>query len=322
MRSLSRALLFATSALALPTAVNAQDTAPAPQEAAPEAAPQKDSGAIADIVVTAQRRSENLTSVPLAISAQTGAALQASGITSISDVKFSTPGFIAQSGTGYTQIYIRGIGNGVYVGADPSVATFVDDIPHVYGSLVEDLVNVERVEILKGAQGGLYGRNASGGVVNIITKQPSDKASGDIRLTGGTRDTFKGSVYWNLPLSDKIAWNFSLTRNWHGPYRDNVAYRNPYPANLTILGLNANSLSNPTKLNNENVWSVDSKVRVRLTDNFKVTLAADYTDDHDASGNGWLSTTPDISYGAYRGLLRSSWVLTQPMQSRCRNGQP
>src|SRR5579871_1438429 len=109
-------LLLATSSLAFSTSVLAQET-PAPQPgndaiAASQAdapAAQGDAVGLGEIVVTAQRRSENLTSVPLSISAQTGAGLAASGVKDLTDIKFSTPGFIAQSGTGYTQIYIRGI---------------------------------------------------------------------------------------------------------------------------------------------------------------------------------------------------------------------
>jgi iron complex outermembrane receptor protein len=249
-----------------------------------------------EIVVTAQHRSENVMSVPLAISALPGAALQAAGIKDLTGIRFSTPGFIAQSGTGYTQIYIRGIGNGIFVGADPSVATFVDDVPHVYGSLVDDLVNVERVEVLKGAQGGLYGRNASGGVVNIITRQPSNKLAAEIRLTGATHATFQGSGYINLPLGERAAMNVSVTRNWHGPYRENVAYRQPYtgPGAATF-----NALATPGDLQDQNVWSVDSKLRVNLTDAVKVTFQGDYTNKHDADGNGWLNTTPALTYGTY-----------------------
>jgi iron complex outermembrane receptor protein len=254
--------------------------------------------------------------VPLSISAQTGQAMIASGMRNLTDVKFNTPGFIAQSGTGYTQIYIRGIGNGVYVGADPSIATFVDDVPHPYGSLVEDLVNVERVEVLKGAQGGLYGRNASGGVVNIITKQPSDRFSAFGRFTGASRKTFNGSIYVNMPLNDRIAWNFSLTRNWHAPYRKNVAYRNPYPGQTAVDPFagpfNPNAIAKPGKLNNLNVWSFDTKLRVKLTDNLKVTLSADYTDDHDASGNGWLQTTPDFTYAVYESMALARGVTPVP----------
>src|SRR3546814_1112574 len=69
--------------------------------------------------------------------------------------------------------YIRGIGNAIFLGADPSVATFVDDVPQIYGAMIDSLSDVERIEVLKGAQGGLYGRNATAGVINIITRKPS-----------------------------------------------------------------------------------------------------------------------------------------------------
>ena len=214
--------------------------------AAPQAAAEDASAGIEEIVVTAQRRAENVMSVPLAISASTGPMLQAAGIKDLTAIRFATPGFIAQAGTGYTQIYIRGIGNGVFVGADPSVATFVDDVPRVYGSLVDDLVNVDRVEILKGAQGGLYGRNSSGGVVNIITKQPTDEIHAQARLTAATRKTYQGSVYVNVPFNDRIAMNLSATRNYHGPYRKNIAFSQPYSGFPAAAA--ANRLANPGKL--------------------------------------------------------------------------
>jgi iron complex outermembrane recepter protein len=270
---------------------------PVQAQAQPQDTREEKSGGGGEIVVTAQRREESLTKVPLSIVAETGEALAAKGIEGLTGVRFSTPGFIAQTGTGYTQIYIRGIGNGVYVGADPSVATFVDDVPFVYGSLVDDLVNVERVEILKGAQGGLYGRNASGGVVNIITRQPSDELSGIVRTKIGSRETVLASAYVNVPLSENAAWNVSATRNWHGGYRKNVAFDQPYSGADAANGFNTNA--RPGKLNNLDVWSFDTKLRVNLTDNFKVTLGADYTDDRDASGNGWLTRTPERTRGTY-----------------------
>lgn len=286
-------LLLSTTALS--TTALAQDAS-----SGSDAREQSASSGVQEIIVTAQRRSQTLTKVPLSIAAATGEQLASSGIESISDVKFSTPGFISQSGTGYTQIYIRGIGNGVFVGADPSVATFVDDVPRVYGSMVEDLINVERVEILKGAQGGLYGRNASGGVVNIYTRQPSDEFSVKARVTGANRETVQASAYANVPLSDRAAWNVVATRNSHGPYRKNVAFDSPYTGADAAKGFN--TLAKPGELNNQDVWSFDSKLRVDLADNFKVTLAGDYSDDSDAGGNGWLNTTPERTYGTYRFL--------------------
>ena len=141
--------LTSFSVLLLASAAGAQTVPPVSQ------APQASDGGIQDIIVTAQRRSQSLTSVPLSITATTGDALKSSGIKDISSLSLTTPAFLASSGVGYTQLFIRGIGNSIYVGADPSVATFVDDVPHIYASLVNNFINVDRVEVLKGAQGGL-----------------------------------------------------------------------------------------------------------------------------------------------------------------------
>src|SRR5579862_6787952 len=165
---------------------------------AQDAPPPSDNGngsKLQDIVVTAQRKSENVVNVPLSIQAITGASLSEHNIQKFDQLNFTTPGFLTQSGTGYTEAFIRGIGNNVQVGADPSVTVNIDDVPHVYGSLISDFVNVERIEVLKGAQGGLYGRNATGGVVNIITKQPTDKFSGDATVSYGSYQTLDASAY-------------------------------------------------------------------------------------------------------------------------------
>ena len=258
-----------------------------------------DSG-LQDIVVTAQRRAQNLLSVPLSISATTGEALQKTGLKDISSLTYNTPGLIAESGVGYTQLYIRGIGNGIFVGADPSIATFVDDVPRIYGSLINTFINVERVEVLKGAQGGLYGRNATGGVVNIITRQPSDKLSAEGRISYGERNTFEAAAYANIPITDRIAWNFSIDRQKHDPYVKNLAVKNPLTAanfpgdpDSAADAATINEGSDPPKgTNNRNFWAADTKLRIQPTDNLKITLGGDYARKHDSDGNGWFNETP------------------------------
>src|SRR6266403_3757262 len=103
-------LMIAAPAVALDTAAatTASDTA-------------SDNGGLEEIVVTAQRKSENVLRVPVSISAATGDQLISSGIDQISSLQFTTPGFYTDNGVGYTQIYLRGIGNNIFVGADPSV---------------------------------------------------------------------------------------------------------------------------------------------------------------------------------------------------------
>ena len=126
--------------------------------------------------------------------------------------------------SGFTEIYIRGIGNDIYSGADPSVATFVDDVPHIWGSSSDSLLDVERVEVLKGAQGGLYGRNATGGVVNVITRQPNtEKLEANSLLDYGEKSTLRAASYPNLPVNDRIAVNVAGERDHQNAYMPNYS---------------------------------------------------------------------------------------------------
>jgi iron complex outermembrane receptor protein len=287
-------LLVSVSTLAS-TAAFAQDAPPPPAN----------NNGIQDIIVTAQRRAENVINVPLSIQAITGKSLQDHNIQKFDQLNFTTPGFVVQSGTGYTEAFIRGVGNAVLVGADPSVTVNIDDVPHVYGSLISDFANVERVEVLKGAQGGLYGRNATGGVVNIITKQPGDKLTGDAQVSYGSYKTLDASVYLNIPIvGDKIDWNIAANRYAHDGYVKNLAPKNPYVDNfpgdtggLSFLNPTGALINQkgPGQLNNQNVWNVDSKLLLRPTDNLKITIGADYTAKNDAGGNGW-GVFPEAGY--------------------------
>jgi iron complex outermembrane receptor protein len=316
MKGTIAALFVGVSTLAS-TAALAQDAPPAA----------RNNNGLQDIIVTAQRKAENVINVPLSIQAITGSALKEHNITKFDQLNFTTPGFVVQSGTGYTEAFIRGVGNAVLVGADPSVTVNVDDVPHVYGSLISDFANVERVEVLKGAQGGLYGRNATGGVVNIITKQPTDKLSFDGTMSYGSYQTWDASAYLNIPIvGDKIDWNIAANRYAHDGYVQNKAPKNPYAsgvyagdlanydtstglscaspgvgtcvANAGLGGLNPGSpgqQKGPGPLNNQNVWNVDSKLLLRPVDNLKITIGADYTAKNDAGGNGW-GLFPDAGY--------------------------
>lgn len=294
----------------------------------PSPAAQPDTTALGEIIVTAQRRAQNLLSVPLSISATTGPQLQASGIRQISQLQYTTPGFLPQQGVGYTQIYIRGIGNNIFVGADPSVATYVDDVPRIYGSLVNNFVNVERVEVLKGAQGGLYGRNATGGVVNIITRQPSSSYEAEARVSYGTKNTLDAQAYLNVPFGDQIAWNFAAERSSHDYYVKNLEQPNPltpamFPNGggpvLATVGVVTpaqtaaffNSAIRPSPgYGDQDFWSVDSKLRVKFTDDLKITIDGDYSRKRDSEGNQWFLTSPAYSQAVDTAILGGFGVQT------------
>ncbi len=152
------------------------------------AAAQDNMAAVGDgetIVVTAQKREQQIQDVPASVQAFDGAALARAGISNLDDLQFLTPGLSITPFQSESQLFIRGIGNNVNApGLDPSNAVHLNGVYLSRPSLaLLDFHDIERVEVLKGPQGTLYGRNATGGAVNIITARPSDDP--DYRLTAG-----------------------------------------------------------------------------------------------------------------------------------------
>lgn len=276
-----------------------------------------------EIIVTAQRREQSLLQVPLSIQAATGEQLQKSGIKELTALQFTVPGYLPQTNSGFTQIFIRGIGNAIYLGADPSVASFVDDVPRIYGSMSDNLVDVERVEVLKGAQGGLYGRNATGGVVNIITRQPStEEVKGSFVGGYGEKKTFRAAAFINVPISETVAVSLSGERASHDDYIKNFSTGTAYTAanfpTGSFLGTAQqtadvfNSALAKPKIENQDFWSFRGKLLLKPSDTLKITLAADYYKKDDNSGAGQIQTRPDLTQaalGAYFGLFGINAVI-------------
>lgn len=131
--------------------------------------------ALEEITVTAQRRSENLMTVPVAVSVISGESLAASGIGSTGDLKLVTPGLVYDELDGFPLYYIRGVGTDfTQPGVNAAVAIYNDGIYQNFSqSSSQSLLDVERVEVLKGPQGTLYGRNSTAGAINIITRRPA-----------------------------------------------------------------------------------------------------------------------------------------------------
>ncbi len=188
-------------------------------------------GGIEEITVTALRHAQSIMTVPAAIQATTIQQLNNQGIHNLTDIELVTPGYSVVDSSGYTQIFIRGIGNNNFVGPDNSVATYVDDVPRPSSQFMNQFVDVSRVEVLKGAQGGLYGRNATGGVVNVITEQPStDAFYGHGRVSYGEFDTIDAGAFVNMPVTDTLAVSLAAEHDSHSAYIKNIAIKNPYSA--------------------------------------------------------------------------------------------
>jgi iron complex outermembrane receptor protein len=225
-----------------------------------------------EIVVTAQRRAERYVDVPASVSVATAQQLSESGINNSHDLRLLTPGLnVTQQGL-YTQPTIRGVGTSVTgPGADPNVAIYVDGVyqPN-QGAALFDFANIERVETLKGPQGTLYGRNATGGAVVVTTRAPSlDVQGGRFEASYGSFNESVVSAYYNLPISDTFAMNFALYNRQNDGYTDNV-----------ITGEDASVTE---------AFNARMRVLIQPTDNLRFLFTASHTDSFDSTA---FSYTP------------------------------
>ncbi|WP_157219203.1 TonB-dependent receptor [Flavisphingomonas formosensis] len=181
-------------------------TSPAPAQSEAD-----EGNGLADIVVTAQKRGENLQNVPIAISAVTADIAQKAGISGPEQLTQLMPGvtFTRQAQGGVP--FIRGIGTtSSFVGNEPSVALFVDDVYLVSGNAaVFDFNNISAVEVLKGPQGTLFGRNATGGVIHVKTRNPTYDTKVDANIGYANYDTVTGQLYGSTGLTKNVAVNIA-----------------------------------------------------------------------------------------------------------------
>ncbi len=175
-----------------------------------DAAPEGGTGAVlAEVFVTAQKRKETIDTTPIAVSALTGAQLQARGVTTVTGLTSNVPDLQVHTVAvdGYFGVAIRGISNLVYTpDANPAVATYIDgvyvDLP--YG-LTDELFDLSRIEVLRGPQGTLYGRNSTGGEVNIITASPEHVFDANWDASYGNYNDFMTRAMVNVPVSHSFA---------------------------------------------------------------------------------------------------------------------
>jgi iron complex outermembrane receptor protein len=228
----------------------------------------ENTGGLDEIVVTAQHREENLRDVPIAVNAISANVLQNGGISDSSALVQAVPSLnFTRSGPSGIFV-IRGVAtpNGAS-GEEGSTAVYVDDVymPDL-ASTINTFNNIQRVEVLNGPQGTLFGRNATGGLIRIITRDPGDKAEANALVGYGNYNTLNGQAYVSTPLSDKAAVDLAFTGQNQG------------------RGFGYDPTQN-RRVRAQNYWGLRSKLIARPTDNLKVTLAGDYyhTDDTSAT---------------------------------------
>jgi outer membrane receptor protein involved in Fe transport len=182
-------------------------------------APAFSQAALEEIIVTAQKREQSLQDVPIAISALSGDALRSAVVNDIFDLRAAVPALEVRAvdppsqGTAFA---LRGLGTSVFnMGFEPTVATFLDGVYRSRSGLLAstDLVDMERIEVLKGPQGTLFGKNTSGGVVTMYTHKPDlEKTAGSVDLSYEEYNRVRANGMVNLPLSSTAA--LRLTGSW------------------------------------------------------------------------------------------------------------
>jgi iron complex outermembrane receptor protein len=209
-------------------------TAPGP---ASQGAGQAQSGAqpAADgneVVVTAQKRKQSLQKVPLAVSAFTSRERDVMGIDSAQDLVKFTPSMSFSQNPQF--IYIRGIGqSSTSPSVEPGVAIYNDgvysgDLPSNASSLGASSLLADRIEVLRGPQGTLYGKNTNGGAINIISKRPTDDFTAELRETLGDYEISKTGATVSGPITDKLRYRLTATYDWQGQgYTHNIAGTDP-----------------------------------------------------------------------------------------------
>nr|WP_087575428.1 TonB-dependent receptor [Sphingomonas sp. CDS-1] len=238
-----------------------------------------DDAATDDIIVTAQKRSERLQDVPISISAFGNKQLQTQGITSSSDLTQVTPGLNVTENSSFVVPFIRGVGSTAIVpGEVGSVSTYIDGVyvPVNVGAIYE-LANVQSIQILKGPQGTLFGRNTAGGAILITTQPPGFDWTGKLSASYGNFNDRSAHGYVNGPLSDTVAVSVLGDYTAHDGYLHDI-------------------IGNRRAGQREN-YSGRAALLFKPTDRLTFTLGADYFFFDDASGilaqprNGYLGQT-------------------------------
>jgi len=217
--------------------------------------PQSDADQLQEITVTAERREEGLQRVPVAVSVVQGSLATKQGVIDTNDLTIAVPGLQFAYGPAGVSPFIRGVGSTYSsAGAEPSVATYVDGvyIGSSEGSLFS-FNNIDRIEVLKGPQGTLFGRNATGGVVQVITKDPSPTPSADVTIGYANYDTTTATFYGTTGILPTLSTDLAV----YAKDQDNGWGHNLFNGSKTYT-------NSEYAVRNKWLWAPTSSTQVRL----------------------------------------------------------
>lgn len=272
---------FRLRPLALATAIVATLPGVALAQGGNAAATITDASQLETITVTATRRAESLQNVPIAVSVLKGDELAKTNRNSVATIAAVVPtlNFRTNASNKDASLFVRGVGTiSTSPGVEPTVSTVIDGVVYARaGQATLDLFNIERIEVLRGPQGTLFGKNASAGVLNIVTKEPTTETSGFIDTSyfgGGDEKRISAGIAGSL--TDKARGSLAVL--W-GDYDGNVT-----------------NIFNGDKVNGYSKEGIRGKLVLTPSDDLKVTLAADYLNSEDTIPVGVLYRNSTAAY--------------------------
>jgi iron complex outermembrane recepter protein len=300
------------------------------------------SDTLEEIVVTAQKRAEDVQQVPIAITAISAQVLEEKGITNVSQLSNLAPNVNLDAGTPFSgsdtvlSAYIRGIGQDDFAfNLDPGVGVYVDGV-YLARSVGANtsMLDVDRVEILKGPQGTLFGRNSIGGAISIVTRDPGNEFAVKGEVTGGDFNRLDTKLSFDLPIAERILSTVSFSEEKRDGYQQRIPYVQtnvngsagipdcttptcPYivdaPQAFPAAGYQSGEAQGGI-----NKWSGRAKIVFLASDDVKLTVTADYTHvDEEASPNTVLGINPNYP-GALAGIPNACLLgITAPFGVLC-----
>jgi iron complex outermembrane recepter protein len=316
------ACLMSGAALTLAGTAFAQTAVPA--------APAAEQGGIQEIVVTAQKRAENVQDVPIAISAFTSEALTERSVTSVASLSNIAPNVTLDAGTPFSgssavlSAYIRGIGaNDFAFNIDPGVGIYLDGV-YLARSVGanQDLPDVERIEVLKGPQGTLFGRNTIGGAISIVTHDPGKEFRFKGDLTAGRFGLIQTRGTVDIPLSDSLSSSIAFSTKNRGGYLRRIAF--PGASNFASTPITSYKAAGYENIGlgtegGDNSWNLRGKLKFSNGGAFRATLTGDYSNvDQSQLANKLIGTTPAVFAGTYNCAIAEP----VPVGTNCGGGPP
>jgi len=299
---------------------------------APVAAQETDTpaGKVEEVIVTAQKREQNVQEVPIAVSAFTATMLAERAVGSVSALSGIAPNVTLDAGTPFSgssavlSAFIRGIGSDDFAfNIDPGVGLYMDGV-YLARSVGanQDLADVERIEILKGPQGTLFGRNTIGGAISIVTRDPGNEFSSKGDITVGAFDRLDVRGTMDLPIADGVGAALSFSHKSRDGYLERIPYANPLAANADPITRFAQAgYESSDREGGEDSNTVRAKLKIDRGA-LGVRLTADYSkSDTDGFANKLLATpvTPGSVFSTLYNLCIATppQVLPANLQSVC-----